>query len=93
MGIGVEWLVRHEVRTFGVRFPDRPLRQFADLAAHRIDAGARSQRVEDGQLGLRPRQRANICRRLNHLGSFVLHQPVHILAQFIDVPGAGARAA
>jgi hypothetical protein len=40
MGIGVEWLVRHEVRTFGVRFPDRPLRQLADLAAHRIDAGA-----------------------------------------------------
>jgi hypothetical protein len=35
MGIGVERLVRHEVRTFGVRFPDRPLRQLADLAVLR----------------------------------------------------------
>jgi hypothetical protein len=37
-GIGVERSVRHEARTFGLRLPDRPLRQLADLAAHRVDA-------------------------------------------------------
>ena len=43
----------------------------------------------DGQRGLCPRQRANICCCLSHLGGFALHQFVHIFAQFIDVPAQG----
>ena len=39
----------------------------------------------DGQRGLCPRQRSNICCSLSHLGGFALHQFVHILAQLIDV--------
>jgi hypothetical protein len=42
----------------------------------------------DGQRGLCPRQRANICCSLGHLGSFA-HQLVHIFAQFSDVPAHG----
>jgi len=40
----------------------------------------------DGQRGLCPRQRSNICCSLSHLGSFALHQPVPISAQLIAVP-------
>jgi hypothetical protein len=42
----------------------------------------------DGQRGLCPRQRANICCSLGHLGSFA-RQLVHIFAQFSDVPAHG----
>ena len=34
----------------------------------------------DGQRGLCPRQRSNICCSLGHLGSFALHRLVHIFA-------------
>ena len=34
----------------------------------------------DGQFGLCPRQRSNICRRLSLLGSLALPQPVRIFA-------------
>ena len=43
----------------------------------------------DGQFGLCPRQRSNICCSLSHLGSFALHQLVHILARLINVPAQG----
>ena len=43
----------------------------------------------DGQRGLCPRQRSNICCSLGHLGSFALHQLVHIFAQLIDVSAQG----
>ena len=43
----------------------------------------------DGQRGLCPRQRPDICCSLSHLGSFALHQLVHIFAQLIDVPAQG----
>jgi hypothetical protein len=43
----------------------------------------------DGQCGLCPRQRSNICCRLAHLGSFALHQLVHIFARLIDVAAQG----
>ncbi len=54
-----------------------------------LGAADASQRA-DGQFGLRPRQRSNICCSLSHLASFALHQLVHIFrAQIIDVPVQG----
>ena len=61
-------------------------RRWGGLGA--ADAGQRA----DGQRGLGPRQRSNICCSLGHLGSFALHQLVHIFAQFIDVPTQGLGA-
>jgi hypothetical protein len=43
----------------------------------------------DGQCGLCPRQRSNICCSLGHLASFAPHQLVHISAQLIHVQSQG----
>ena len=42
----------------------------------------------DGQRGLCPRQRSNICCSLSHLGSLALHQLVHNLCAADRRPGA-----